>query len=171
MGRGVFSEWPESRLSTLSSFMNDVLAEFPSIVIGIFVYIVVVLATGTFSSLAGAVALAIIMIPIVATTTEAQRARQLADEAFSLAQDDVRESEERGPWTSGPRAADLIVPILIGAALGLYLLFGIPLFPAGLIAGAGAFGIPRARVMDKMGARSLSELIRMSLAAGLQPRP
>ena len=65
-----FSEWPESRLSTLSSFMNDVLAEFPSIVIGIFVYIVIVLATGTFSALAGAVALSIIMIPIVARTTE-----------------------------------------------------------------------------------------------------
>jgi phosphate transport system permease protein len=71
VGAGIFfSEWPESRLSTLSSFMNDVLAEFPSIVIGIFVYIVVVLATGTFSALAGAVALSIIMIPIVARTTE-----------------------------------------------------------------------------------------------------
>jgi len=65
-----FSEWPESRLSTVSSFMNDVLAEFPSIVVGIFVYVLVVLATGTFSALAGGMALAIIMIPIVARTTE-----------------------------------------------------------------------------------------------------
>lgn len=71
VGAGIFfSEWPESRLSTVSSFANDVLAEFPSIVIGIFVYVVVVLATHTFSALAGAVALAIIMIPIVARTTE-----------------------------------------------------------------------------------------------------
>ncbi len=71
VGAGIFfSEWPESRLSTVSSFMNDVLAEFPSIVIGIFVFIVVVLATGTFSGLAGGIALAIIMIPIVARTTE-----------------------------------------------------------------------------------------------------
>src|SRR4029077_14650827 len=71
VGAGVFfSEWPESRLATLSSFMNDVLAEFPSIVIGIFVYIVIVLTTGTFSAVAGGLALSIIMIPIVARTTE-----------------------------------------------------------------------------------------------------
>ncbi len=71
VGAGIFfSEWPESRLSTVSSFMNDVLAEFPSIVVGIFVYVLIVLATGTFSALAGGIALAIIMIPIVARTTE-----------------------------------------------------------------------------------------------------
>ena len=65
-----FSEWPESRLSLISSFTNDVLAEFPSMVIGIFVYIIIVLAMKGFSGFAGAVALAIIMIPIVARTTE-----------------------------------------------------------------------------------------------------
>ena len=65
-----FSEWPESRLSSVSSFMNDVLAEFPSIVIGIFVYLLIVLTTKTFSAVAGALALSIIMIPIVARTTE-----------------------------------------------------------------------------------------------------
>jgi phosphate transport system permease protein len=72
VGAGIFfSEWPESRLSFLSSFMNDVLAEFPSIVIGIFVYVVYVLATGHFGAIAGALALAFIMIPIVARATEA----------------------------------------------------------------------------------------------------
>ena len=71
VGAGVFfSEWPESKLSFISSFLNDVLAEFPSIVIGIFVYIIIVLTTKTFSALAGAVALAIIMTPIIARTTE-----------------------------------------------------------------------------------------------------
>jgi phosphate transport system permease protein len=71
VGAGIFfSEWPESRLSTIASFTNDVLAEFPSIVIGIFVYVLIVLATQTFSAIAGAVALAIIMIPIIARTTE-----------------------------------------------------------------------------------------------------
>ncbi len=71
VGAGIyFSEWPESKTSFLSSFMNDVLAEFPSITLGIFVYIVIVLTMRTFSAIAGAAALAIIMIPIVARTTE-----------------------------------------------------------------------------------------------------
>jgi phosphate transport system permease protein len=71
VGAGLyFSEWPESRISFVSSFTNDVLAEFPSMVIGVFVYIIIVLTTKTFSGFAGAVALAIIMIPIVARTTE-----------------------------------------------------------------------------------------------------
>ena len=71
VGAGIFfSEWPESRLSTISSFTNDVLAEFPSIVIGIFVYVLIVLATHSFSAIAGATALSVIMIPIVARTTE-----------------------------------------------------------------------------------------------------
>ena len=51
-------------------FLNDVLTEFPSIVIGILVYSIVVIATGSFSTIAGAVALAIIMLPVVTRTTE-----------------------------------------------------------------------------------------------------
>jgi len=71
VGAGIyFSEWPESRLSFISSFMNDVMAEFPSITLGIFVYIIIVLTTRTFSAISGGVALALIMIPIVARTTE-----------------------------------------------------------------------------------------------------
>lgn len=71
IGAGIyFSEWPESRLSFLSSFTNDVLAEFPTITIGLFIYVLIVGPTRTFSSVAGAIALAIIMLPIVARTTE-----------------------------------------------------------------------------------------------------
>jgi len=71
VGAGIyFSEWPESRLSFVSSFTNDVLAEFPTITLGIFVYIIIVAPTRTFSALAGGVALAIVMLPVVARTTE-----------------------------------------------------------------------------------------------------
>ena len=71
VGAGIyFSEWPESRLSFVSSFMNDVLAEFPTITLGIFVYIIIVLSTRTFSATSAGVVLALIMIPIIARTTE-----------------------------------------------------------------------------------------------------
>lgn len=48
----------------------DVLAGVPSIVIGVFVYAVLVLAQGHFSAFAGGVALAIMVVPVVARTTE-----------------------------------------------------------------------------------------------------
>lgn len=41
---------------------------------------------------------------------EAQRARQLADDAWSLAQDDMREADSRGPWTGFPRGGPVIIP-------------------------------------------------------------
>ena len=69
VGAGIFfSEWPNSQLSTVSSFMNDVLTGFPSMVIGLFVFIIVVLSTKHFSAFAGSVALSFIMIPIIART-------------------------------------------------------------------------------------------------------
>jgi phosphate transport system permease protein len=71
IGAGIFfSEWPESRISFFSSFTNDVLAGFPTITIGLFIYVILVVTTRRFSALAGATALAIVMIPIVARTTE-----------------------------------------------------------------------------------------------------
>jgi len=71
IGAGIyFSEWPESRLSLVSSFTNDVLAEFPTITIGLFIFVLIVETTRTFSAVAGATSLAIIMLPIVARTTE-----------------------------------------------------------------------------------------------------
>jgi phosphate transport system permease protein len=59
-----------SRLSTAIRFINDVLLSAPSIIIGLFVYEVMVVPMGHFSAWAGAIALAIIMIPVVVRTTE-----------------------------------------------------------------------------------------------------
>jgi phosphate transport system permease protein len=59
-----------SRLSTVIRFVNDVLLSAPSIIIGLFVYELLVVRMGQFSALAGAVALAIIAMPVTVRTTE-----------------------------------------------------------------------------------------------------
>ncbi len=51
-------------------FVNDILLSAPSIVLGLFVYTIVVRAMGHFSALAGALALALIVIPVVVRTTD-----------------------------------------------------------------------------------------------------
>ncbi|MBN8999580.1 MAG: phosphate ABC transporter permease PstA [Rhizobiales bacterium] len=59
-----------NRLTTIVRFINDILLAAPSIVIGLFVYEVVVAPMGHFSAIAGSVALAILVIPVVVRTTE-----------------------------------------------------------------------------------------------------
>ena len=59
-----------SRLSMLIRFINDVLLSAPSIIIGLFIYEVVVVKMGHFSAVAGALALAILAIPVTLRTTE-----------------------------------------------------------------------------------------------------
>src|SRR6476660_653736 len=58
------------RLSTVVRFINDILLSAPSIVVGLFIYEVMVAPMGHFSGWAGAVALAVIVIPVVVRTTE-----------------------------------------------------------------------------------------------------
>src|SRR5947209_3166803 len=58
------------RLSSVVRFINDILLSAPSIVVGLFIYEVMVAPMGHFSGLAGAVALAVIVIPVVVHTTE-----------------------------------------------------------------------------------------------------
>ena len=71
IGGGVYlAENRGRRLTYLIRFAADILMGLPSIVVGIFVYALVVRPMGTFSTFAGAVALAIIMIPLVTRTTE-----------------------------------------------------------------------------------------------------
>jgi len=58
------------KLTIVVRFINDILLSAPSIVIGLFIYEVMVAQMGHFSGWAGAVALAVIVIPVVVRTTE-----------------------------------------------------------------------------------------------------
>jgi phosphate transport system permease protein len=59
-----------SRLTSVVRFINDILLSAPSIVVGLFIYEVMVAPMGHFSGWAGGVALAVIVIPVVVRTTE-----------------------------------------------------------------------------------------------------
>ena len=59
-----------SLLANATRFMNDVLLSAPSIVIGLFVYALVVVPMGRFSGIAGSLALSLLVIPVVVRTTE-----------------------------------------------------------------------------------------------------
>jgi len=72
-----------TRLAATVSFINDILLSAPSIVIGLFVYEVAVRSMGHFSGYAGALALAMILLPIVVRTTE---------ESLRLVPDQMREA-------------------------------------------------------------------------------
>jgi phosphate transport system permease protein len=75
------------RLTSVVRFINDILLSAPSIVVGLFIYEVMVAPMGHFSGLAGAVALAVIVIPVVVRTTEDMLAlvpNQLREAAAAL---------------------------------------------------------------------------------------
>jgi len=58
------------KLSSVVRFINDILLSAPSIVVGLFIYQILVRPMGHFSALAGAVSLAVLVIPVVVRTTE-----------------------------------------------------------------------------------------------------
>jgi phosphate transport system permease protein len=58
------------RLTSVIRFINDILLSAPSIIIGLFIYGAVVVPMRSFSAIAGALALAVIVIPVVLRTTE-----------------------------------------------------------------------------------------------------
>ncbi len=71
IGAGLFlSEYPPGRLSTVVRFSADLLSSIPSIIIGLFIYTLMVIPMRRFSLLAGGVALGMIMIPTLARSTE-----------------------------------------------------------------------------------------------------
>jgi phosphate transport system permease protein len=71
VGAGIYcAEYPHSRLTWLTRFVADVLNGTPSIVVGVFAWTWIVARQKHFSALAGSVALAMLMIPMVMRTTE-----------------------------------------------------------------------------------------------------
>jgi phosphate transport system permease protein len=59
-----------SKLTLVVRFINDILLSAPSIVVGLFVYTILVHPMGHFSAISGAVALALLVVPVVVRTTE-----------------------------------------------------------------------------------------------------
>lgn len=71
IGGGIYlSEYGRGQLAFWLRYLSDLLAGTPSIVIGIFVYVLIVVPTKHFSALAGSVALGIMMVPTITRTTE-----------------------------------------------------------------------------------------------------
>ncbi|GET44241.1 phosphate ABC transporter permease PstA [Microseira wollei] len=85
---GVFAaifltEFSSGKLARWIRFATNIISGIPSIIAGVFAYVVVVLKTGTFSAVAGGVALAVLMLPIIVRTT---------DEALQLVSKDLRQA-------------------------------------------------------------------------------
>ncbi len=93
------------RFATLVRFVNDILLTAPSVLIGLFVYQVVVRPTGGFSGYAGSVALALLAMPVVARTTE---------DILKLVPDGYREAS----IALGAREARTIWSIVLPAGFG-----------------------------------------------------
>jgi phosphate transport system permease protein len=98
------SEYAGTRFASLVRFAADTLNGVPSIVIGVFVYGIAVLPVKHYSALAGAVALGVMMIPIIARTTE---------ELLLLVPNTMRE----GALALGATRARAVFTVVLPAAL------------------------------------------------------
>lgn len=108
MAGGVYlAEYGHGTLAWLIRFFADVLSGIPSIVIGLFVYVLLVVPMHTFSAIAGAVALAILMLPLVVRTTE---------EMLKLVPASLREA---GLALGVPRWRVLVTVLLPAASSGI----------------------------------------------------
>ncbi|MGD0803859.1 MAG: phosphate ABC transporter permease PstA [Candidatus Bathyarchaeia archaeon] len=99
------AEYGNNKYASTMRMFNNVLTEFPSIVVGLTVFIVVVLSLGHFSPIAGAIALSFILVPVVARTTE---------ESLKLVPNSVREAS----LALGVNRWRTIVSVVLPAARG-----------------------------------------------------
>jgi len=94
-----------SRFASFVRFVNDILLSAPSVLIGLFVYQIVVIPMGNFSGFAGAVALALLAMPVIARTTE---------DIVKLVPDSYRE----GSTALGARDSITVSRVVVPAAFG-----------------------------------------------------
>ncbi|MDZ4230903.1 MAG: phosphate ABC transporter permease PstA [Dehalococcoidales bacterium] len=114
LGAGIFlSDFGNLRVASAVRFAADILAGVPSIVVGVFTYAIVVRPMHSYSALAGGVALAIIMIPIVART---------AEESLRLVPNSMREAALALGITRWRAVLGVVVPgALTGITTGVML--------------------------------------------------
>jgi phosphate transport system permease protein len=93
------------RFASVVRFVNDILLSAPSVLIGLFVYQIVVVPMHNFSALAGSIALALLAMPVVARTTE---------DILKLVPDSYRE----GSVALGARDSTTINRVIVPAAFG-----------------------------------------------------
>ncbi len=108
LGTGIYlSEFGDNRFADLVRYLTDVLAGVPSIVMGIFAYVIIVARQGHFSALSGGFALGMMMLPAIVRTTE---------EMLRMVPHTLRE----GALALGvPRWRDIISVVLPSAAGGV----------------------------------------------------
>ncbi|MGM0420365.1 MAG: phosphate ABC transporter permease PstA [Bacillota bacterium] len=113
---GVYlAEFGQNKLAYIVRLISDVLSGIPSIVVGIFAYIILVKTIGGYSALAGGVALAIIMLPLIVRTTE---------EMLLMVPDSLREASLALGANTGETIFKVVLPsaykgIITGVMLSL----------------------------------------------------
>lgn len=95
----------ESRFASVVRFVNDILLSAPSVLVGLFVYQIVVVPMGGFSAIAGSIALALLAMPVIARTTE---------DIMRLVPEGYRE----GSKALGARDSVTVIRVILPAAFG-----------------------------------------------------
>jgi phosphate transport system permease protein len=109
VGTGIYmSEYGDNMLGRSARFLSEVMAGIPSIVAGIVAYGLIVVTMGRFSALSGAVALALLFIPVVAITTQ---------EALRLVPRDQREASFALGMAEAPTTLRVVLPAAMGNVL------------------------------------------------------
>ncbi|KAF0182655.1 MAG: phosphate ABC transporter permease PstA [Hyphomonadaceae bacterium] len=95
----------EGRFASVVRFVNDILLSAPSVLVGLFVYQIVVVPMGGFSAIAGSIALALLAMPVIARTTE---------DIMKL----VPEAYREGSKALGARDSTTVLKVTLPAAFG-----------------------------------------------------